>query len=410
MAGASSRPRIAVVSPFLDKRHGTERRAVEWITQLAGEFEIHVYSQRAEDVDLSTITWHRIPRLPGPHLFNFLWWVAANRLWRGFDSRFRGLHYNLVFSPGVNCLDADAVSVHIVFGEYLRQVESKMRFRDNRVSAWPRLAHRKLYYRLLVSLERRVYSNPQAVLVLIAKKTGEEITRHYGRGGPFPVLYLGIDHATFNPSRRAELRPQARESLGLARERFALLLIGNDWRNKGVPVLLESLEQLRSLPVDLLVVSAEDAAACASLIAERRLEERVRLLPPQRDVELYYAAADAYVGPSLEDTFALPPAEAMACGLPVIVSSANGACEIITGGHDGLVLPDPRDSVALAAMIRRLVEDRAFGESLGRNAAATALRFTWERNGRDLAAIFEQILARKTGEASQTFAPGMQNR
>lgn len=410
MAARMSRPRLAVVSPFLDKRHGTERRAVEWITQLAGAFEIHVYSQRVEDVDLSTITWHRIPRLPGPHLFNFLWWVAANRLWRLFDSRFRRLHHDLVFSPGVNCLDADAVSVHIVFGEYLRQVESKMRFRDNPVSAWPRLAHRKLYYRLLVSLERRVYANPGTALILIAKKTGEEITRHYARGGPFPVLYLGIDHATFNPSRRAELRRTARESLGLAPERFVLLLIGNDWRNKGVPVLLESLEQLRGLPVDLLVVSAEDSAACASLISERGLEKRVRLLPPRRDVEFYYAAADAYVGPSLEDTFALPPVEAMACGLPVIVSSANGACEIVTGGQDGLVLPDPRDSASLAAMIQRLVEDRAFREFLGGNAAAASLRFTWERNGRDLAAIFQGILARKTREEAQTLAPGMQNR
>ena len=53
---------------------------------------------------------------------------------------------------------------------------------------------------------------------------------------------------------------------------------------------------------------------------------------------LLRGAADAYVGPSLEDAFALPPAEAMACGLPVIVSNQAGACEIITDGVDGIVL------------------------------------------------------------------------
>ena len=58
----------------------------------------------------------------------------------------------------------------------------------------------------------------------------------------------------------------------------------------------------------------------------------MKFVPPRNDIEFYYAAADAYVGPSLEDTFAQPPAEAMACGLPVIVSSANGTSEIVTDG------------------------------------------------------------------------------
>ena len=80
------RPRIAVVSPFIDKRHGTERRVAECVQRLAGEYEIHVYSNRVEDVDLDKITWHRIPALPGPHLFGYLWWFLANHLWRWRDS------------------------------------------------------------------------------------------------------------------------------------------------------------------------------------------------------------------------------------------------------------------------------------------------------------------------------------
>ncbi len=53
--------RIAVVSPFIDKRHGTERRIAEWISRLPLEYEIHIYSQRVEDVDLTRMKWHRIP-------------------------------------------------------------------------------------------------------------------------------------------------------------------------------------------------------------------------------------------------------------------------------------------------------------------------------------------------------------
>jgi glycosyltransferase involved in cell wall biosynthesis len=124
------------------------------------------------------------------------------------------------------------------------------------------------------------------------------------------------------------------------------------------------------------------------------LENRVRFLPPRNDVEFYYAAADAYAGPSLQDSYAMPPAEAMACGLPVIVSATAGVSEIISDGKDGLILKDPRDSVTLAALISRLYEDVQFRERLGEKAAETARQYTWENNGRELAAIFDEALQR----------------
>ena len=126
----------------------------------------------------------------------------------------------------------------------------------------------------------------------------------------------------------------------------------------------------------------------------------MHFLPPRKDIEFYYAVADAYPGPSLEDTFALPPAEAMACGMPVIVSSENGTFEIITHESDGLILNDPNDADTLAAMIRRLYEDSDFRTRLAQKAAETARQYTWERNGRDLGEIFEDILRQKTTRSS----------
>ncbi|MGA9631371.1 MAG: glycosyltransferase family 4 protein, partial [Candidatus Acidiferrales bacterium] len=138
------------------------------------------------------------------------------------------------------------------------------------------------------------------------------------------------------------------------------------------------------------------AAAVSQAVAPyRALRERVHILPPRKDVEFYYAAADAYVGPSLEDTFALPAAEAMACGLPVIISARAGASDIVHDGIDALVLNDPKNVAALATMIQRLYTDRPFSERLGEEAAKTARQYTWERNGRELMAIFEEVLLRK---------------
>ena len=396
------KPRLAIVSPFVDKSYGTERIVAEWISHLESAFEIHVYSQGVKDVDRSKITWHRIPKVPGPHLFNFLWWFTANHVWRAWDRRVRGLRHDVVFSPGCNCLDADVVSVHIVFAEYVRKLEAELRLARQAVWTWPRLLHRRVYYRLIMFLESRTYTRPGVPLILIAKRTAAELERFYRRRQGCTVIYLGLDHDVFNPERRLALREQARRALGLSPGRFAVLLIGNDWRNKGVPVLLEAVAQLRELPIDLLVVSKEDPATLVASIAEKSLDGRVHILSPRRDVEFYYAAADAYAGPSLEDTFGLPPAEAMACGLPVIVSAANGTSEIITQGVDGLILEDPKDAKALAAMIRRLCEDGKFRERLGQKAAETARQYTWERNGRELVAILRGVLRRKSRLTEQT--------
>jgi UDP-glucose:(heptosyl)LPS alpha-1,3-glucosyltransferase len=389
------KPRLAVVSPFLDKRHGTERIVVEWISCLTEAFEIHVYSQELEDLDLGEITWHRISKLPGPHLFNFLWWFAANHCRRAWDRNFGGLRYDVVFTPGTNCLDADVISVHIVFAEFLRRVENELTLARNPWRSWPRLVHRRIYYRLVIALERRVYTKAKTTLVLLAQKTANDLTKLYGRRNRMHVLYPGLDHSSFNPDRRAALREDARTQLELPGDWTAILMVGNDWRQKGIRVLLDAMTKLRDLPVDLLLVGEEDPQPFLVMVSERNLNGRVRFLPPRKDIEFYYAAADVYAGPSLEDTGPLPPVEAMACGVPAILSASCGTAEIITNGVNGLILEDPTDAASLAAMIRRLCEDRVFRERLGQNAAAKAGEFTWERNGHQLAAIFEESMRLK---------------
>ena len=398
------KPRLAVVSPFIDKRHGTERRVAEWVEQLSLPYEIHIYSQDVRDIDLRFVQWHRVSKFPGPHILNYIWWVLANRAMRMWHRHFRGLRHDLVFSPGINCSDADAVSVHIVFAEYVRRAADELSFTRTPLRAWPRLLHRRLYYSLVMMLERQVYGGRTASLILIARRTAMALERFYGRREEFPVVYGGLDHQIFNPERRLLLRENARKELALSPVRFALVIVSNDGRNKGLPVIFRALSTLRELPIDLLVVTREDPEPYLAEVRDAGLDGRIHFLPPRDDIEFYYAAADAYVGPSLEDTFAQPPAECMACGMPVIVSANNGTCEIITDGKDGLILADPTDAGTLATMIRHLFEDREFAAGLGRNANETARQYTWARNGRELDTIFEQLLKRKSRSTVRTMA------
>jgi len=387
--------RIAVVSPFLDKRHGTERIAVEWITQLADQFEIHIYSQRVQDLDLSRVRWHRIPELRGPHILNFVWWLAANQIWRSWDSNFRDLKHDLTYSPGINCFDADVISVHIIFAEFLERVRSELNFSKNRLGTWPRLLHRRIYYALLVALERMIYSRLKTNLVLTSRRSVADMGRFYARYDALPIIEAGLDHQLFNPARRLTQRSAARQGLQIKNREFVLLLIGNDWRKKGLLTLLKAVAQIRELPVHLVVVTEEVRDVLQLIRTLGGFDDRVSVLPIRSDVEFYYAAADAYVGPSLEDTFALPVAEAMACGLPVIVSASAGASEIVTHGSDGLILENPRDSARLAELILQLYGDEALCRRLGQGAATTAQKYTWEENGRQLVAAFAGVLSTK---------------
>jgi glycosyltransferase involved in cell wall biosynthesis len=392
---ARSKPILAVVSPFIDKRHGTERRVAEWTSRLTRDYDVHVYSQRIEDLDLNALTWHRIPKIPGPHLVNFSWWLAANHVWRWWDRRFRGISHDLVFTAGTNCLDADAISIHIVFAEFVRQVRPELSFARNSIASWPRLIHRRLYYGLVRTLERRLYTKPRAQLILIASKTQDDLDRFYGKHEPLPVVYMGIDRATFNPQTRAVRRADARRELGMGDDRFVFVLVGNDWRKKGLFTLLDAMPLLADLPVVLLVAGNDETHSYQKQIQDSHLEDRLRFLPSRGDVAHYYAAADAYVGPSLEDTFAQPPAEAMACGLPVITTVTNGTAEIMTDGEDGILLRDPLDARALAGAMRSLATDHELCRRLGGNATRTAHQYTWDRNAEQFLEIFAQILSRK---------------
>ena len=95
-----------------------------------------------------------------------------------------------------------------------------MEFARNPASSWPALLHRKLYYELIAFLERRLYTQRELKLVLIAQRTEDELRRFYGRNEEFPILYIGLDHETFNSTRRAAKRGAARKELNITEDRL----------------------------------------------------------------------------------------------------------------------------------------------------------------------------------------------
>lgn len=306
----------------------------------------------------------------------------------------RGLHCDLVYSPGINALDADVITVHIVFHEFYRRVRSHLRLRGTPIAAWPRLVHRQLYYRLLMALERNLYPRRQIHLAAVSDLVALQLRQFFGRT-VVRVIRNGVSMDRFSPSLTRARRAAVREEFHLCGADFVLLLIGNDWKKKGLDSLLHCLATCRELPLKLLVVGSDERIPYLRPIRDLDIMDRVLFLDPSPDVVQFYAAADAYVGPSLEDAYGLPILEAMACGLPVIASVRAGASEIISDGENGLLLRDPEDFQELAALLRRLCADASLRLRMGEAAAGTAAQQSWDCNAAGTWELLNAALAQK---------------
>jgi glycosyltransferase involved in cell wall biosynthesis len=366
------------------------------------DLEVHLYSQTVQDLDSivaaqavaqSHVVWHRVSRLRAPHFFSYLWWFVANQLQRWWDSRVRGLNFDVVYSAGVNAFDADVISVHIIFHE-LRSRVPRLGFGTAPFSLWPVIFHRKLYYGLICLLESIVYGHGRNALAAVSRHTADGAARLFHRNDTTVIPY-GVGTHTFNPIARARRRELARSCFAIQESDICLLLIGNDWKTKGLDALLQAIAACSELPLVLLVVGCDERRVYNESIRALKLESKVRFLPPSPDVLQFYAAADVYVGPSLEDSYGLPIIEGMACGLPVIASARAGASEIITDRKDGVILYNPENHRELADLLRWLCSHTQLREEIGREAGLTAQRFTWDSNAVQMLNLLKKAAEQK---------------
>ena len=110
---------------------------------------------------------------------------------------------------------------------------------------------------------------------------------------------------------------------------------------------------------------------------------------PDEDLSAWYSGAACLAWPSLYEGFGFPPLEAMACGCPVVVSTAGSLPEI---AGPAALLVEPRDERALADAIRTLILDRP--SDLIERGLAHAARFSWDRTARETLCVYETLLER----------------
>ena len=214
---------------------------------------------------------------------------------------------------------------------------------------WKRLRH--LFHpfnpkhRELLSLEKRLFSSKDSggagVVIANSYMVKQEIIRHYGYPADrIHVVYNGVPQHAVDP----QLRAQTRRQLGLSEFDYVLLFAGSGWSRKGLRFAIEGVRRANLSRPLLLVAGRGDYRRYPS-------SQRVQFLGPVKEMDAYYAAADVFILPTIYDPFSNACLEALAAGLPVITTTANGFSEVIHEGVDGEVLDDPSDTEAVARAI-----------------------------------------------------------
>lgn len=164
---------------------------------------------------------------------------------------------------------------------------------------------------------------------------------------------------------------QAKERLGLAGSDFVLGTVGRLVAAKGHRFLIEAVAILAGRGMDVKLVVAGGGpleAALKGQLAELGIGDRVLLLGSRGDVPELLRGMDVFVMSSVSEAAPVALVEAMAAGLPCVVTTAGGMVAMVDGGRCG-VLTRPGDGVALAEALANLIRDEARRAEL-REAAA----------------------------------------
>lgn len=366
-----TRLRVAVLSRrFARHLGGAENYAVSLVEELASQHDITVlcksHGEPIPGVHYRLMTWGlKRPRWLDQWLFAlWSWWQTR----QGFDVVHS--HENVCHGQ-VQTVHVKPV-VHNLFGS---RTGLRWLWGVCKVMISPRLLAYVLLERLRLSRHRH------RVIVAASQPLADVLPLHFDLlPGQLQVLPPGVrlpPRAT--DSERTQSRAQARRELTLPESATLLLMIGHDYRKKGLGGLLLALPRL-SPDVHLVVVGqAAQIPLWRPQIEQAGLSDRVHFLGVLHDTRPAYEACDIMVHATLEDTFGMVTLEAMAHQLPLIVSRAPYCMSSsqLQDGHQALILQDPTSGEEIAQCVERVCRDSTLSAHLRQQGLAYVRDYAW---------------------------------
>lgn len=307
--------------------------------------EVHLVAYRvAEDLaHRPNVHVHRVPKPLGSY---FLANPLMHRRARRLAARIAEKGGRVVVNGG-NCDWNDVNWLHHVHAVDPGQT----------AGSWPRRLKNHWLRRTFLAEERTIV--PKARLVLATcERTKRDGIHHLGVDPKrVQIVYLGIDPTIFRPADSSE-RLAIRSRLGWSPQRPTAVFIGalGD-RRKGLDTLFEAWSTLCRDPAwdaDLVVVGrGAEAPLWAERAASAGLVDRIRFAGFVRDLADLLRASDGHVLPSRYEGYSMVTQEALACGIPALITSSAGIADRYPAELSDWLIPDPEDADDLAARLRR---------------------------------------------------------
>lgn len=381
--------RVALVRHSCQIGGGAEQ-SVAYLARELGRrgHEVHLFAHDIAEIGLDGIVFHRVPVMRGASLFkvlSFAFYAASLLKKESFDivHSFERTLYHDLYRAGDGCHEEWLLSRHRAFPS-----------RRPLDAVSPR-------HRAILAMQRRIFSSDCSRRVIANSwKTKREIARHYD----YPedrivVVYNGVDLERFHPRNRERLREPTRAALGLAPDDLVLLFVGSGFERKGLGFCLNGIARALSghprIPIRLIVAGKGNPRPYLAQAQALDLHERISFVGAWTQIEELYAAADAFILPTLYDSFANVTLEAAAAGLPILTTFQNGASEVLEDGRSGLLVGSPTDASELGGKIRGLF-DADNRRRLGWAARESAVQFPVDRYARETMQVYRAILDEKS--------------
>lgn len=199
------------------------------------------------------------------------------------------------------------------------------------------------------------------------------------------IIPYGVDLPRFNI-------PNYQENIACNRNKFVILYAGQMIPRKGVHYLVDAFNKLDIPNSELWLLGRVDSSLYNFLETAKNTNHNIKIFGSVPKIELnkYYSQASVFVLPSIADSFPLVSLEAMAAGIPVIVTENTGSKEVVRDTIDGFVIPI-RDSETLMEKIQLLFEYPDLRQKMGHSAKKQVMEFTWERYGKLIQKLYRAI-------------------
>ena len=374
-----NRRRIAVVIPRYGLPGGAEGFAAELTERIANDprLEVHVFANRWI-ASSDRVTFHKVPIIRFPRFLTSPSFALFAGRKIAAAGPFAIIHtHDRIFS-------ADIYTMHgIPHRWWVREVRKK------RMS---------LFDRALAGVEDHLvlHGGCRRFLAVSGLVRDIFVNEYNADKSLVEVIHPGVETAPYEGMDPKRCRRMIRERYGISQEETLILFVSMNFPVKGLDYILRGLDSLKNrnsaASFRLLVVGHGDENGYRRLSSELGIADSVVFAGAVERKELaeFYPAGDFYAMLSRFDTFGLVVLEAMAAGLPVLISSRVGAKDLVMEGQNGFVIEDPANSDDVADKIETLLFDE-LRKKMGAAARKTAEENSWDAVAAKVMNIYENI-------------------